>query len=431
MKACIYTLGCKVNAYESEYVRSILENSGYEIVNFGDESDVVIINTCSVTNNSDSKSKKMIHQAVKNYPKACIVAMGCFIEANHNIEIDGINILLGNKDKSKLLELLDDYFQKKEQIRDFYTYEKLGEKFENMEISSFKGKTRAFVKIQDGCQNFCTYCIIPYVRGKCRSKNKDEVIKEITNLVNNGYKEIVLTGIHTGNYGIDLDTNFANLLEEIIKIPNLYRIRISSIEITELNDKVLSILKKSKIIADHLHIPLQAGSNHILKLMNRKYDLDYYRNKVNKIRNIRPDISISTDIIVGFPGETKEDFDSTLEFSKEIGFSKIHVFPYSPRKNTPAASFKNQIDGIEKKRRAHELIELSKKLEEDYMKKNKGRSLECLIEESDGEYSYGHTSNYLHVKIKGKYKSEEILDVEIEEISYPYVLANVKQKQEI
>ena len=426
MKACIYTLGCKVNAYESEYVRSVLEDKGYEIVDFGQESDIVIINTCSVTNNSDSKSRKMINQAIKNYPESCIVAMGCFIEANHDIEIDGVDILLGNKDKSKLLELLDEYFEKKEQIRKFYTYEKLGEIFENMEISTFKGKTRAFVKIQDGCENFCTYCIIPYVRGKCRSKDKNEILKEIKTLVDNGYKEIVLTGIHTGNYGVDLDTNFASLLEEIIEIPNLYRIRISSIEITELNEKVLNILKNSKIIADHLHIPLQAGSNHVLKLMNRKYDLDYFRNKINEIRSIRGEISISTDIIVGFPGETKEDFESTLEFSKEIEFSKIHVFPYSPRKNTPAANFKNQVDGKEKKRRAHELIELSKKLEEDYMKKNIKKTLECLIEESDDEYSYGHTSNYLHVKIKGKYESEEIIDVEIEDVNYPYVLAKEK-----
>ena len=431
MKACIYTLGCKVNAYESEYVRSILEDNGYEVVNFGDKSDIVIINTCSVTNNSDSKSRKMINQAIKNYPNACIVAMGCFIEANHDIEIDGVDILLGNKDKSKLVELLYKYFEKKEQIRNFYTYEKLGEVFENMEISTFKGKTRAFVKIQDGCENFCTYCIIPYVRGKCRSKDKNEVLKEIKTLVENGYKEVVLTGIHTGNYGVDLNTNFASLLEEIIEIPNLYRIRISSIEITELNDKVLDILKNSKIIADHLHIPLQAGSDHVLKLMNRKYDLDYFREKIKEIRSIREEISISTDVIVGFPGETKEDFQSTLDFSKEIGFSKIHVFPYSPRKNTPAASFKNQIDGIEKKRRAHELIELSKTLEEDYMKKNIGKTLECLIEESDEEYSYGHTSNYLHVKIKGKYESEEIKDVEIEDINYPYVLASAKQKHEI
>lgn len=426
MKACIYTLGCKVNAYESEYVRSILEDNGYEIVDFGEKSDVVIINTCSVTNNSDSKSRKMINHAIKNYPNACIIAMGCFIEANHDIEIDGVDILLGNKDKSKLPELIDEHFEKEEQIRKFYTYEKLGEVFENMEISTFKGKTRAFIKIQDGCENFCTYCIIPYVRGKCRSKDKNEVLKEIKTLVDNGYKEIVLTGIHTGNYGVDLDTNFANLLEEIIEIPNLYRIRISSIEITELNDKVLSILKDSKIIADHLHIPLQAGSNHVLKLMNRKYDLDYFRKKINEIRSIRPEISISTDVIVGFPGETKEDFASTLEFCKEIEFSKIHVFPYSPRKNTPASSFKDQIDGIEKKRRAHELIELSKKLEEDYMNKNVSRTLECLIEENDDEYSYGHTSNYLHVKIKGKYKSEEIIDVVIEDIDYPYVLAKEK-----
>ena len=191
MKACIYTLGCKVNAYESEFVRSLLVEEGYEIVPFGEDSDVVIINTCSVTNNSDSKSKKMIHQAIRNYPNACIVAMGCFLEANHDIQLEGVDILLGNKDKSKIVELLQQYFETHQEIRNFYDYSALGEVFENMEISSFEGKTRAFVKIQDGCENFCTYCIIPYVRGKCRSKEMSQVLTEITNLVQNGYKEIV------------------------------------------------------------------------------------------------------------------------------------------------------------------------------------------------------------------------------------------------
>lgn len=425
MRACIYTLGCKVNAYESEYMMSILEDNAYEIVEFGCESDVVIINTCSVTNNSDSKSRKMINHAIKLYPNACIVACGCFIEANHDFEIDGVDILLGNKDKSKLIDLLNEYFENKKVIKDFYSYDKLGEVFENMEISSFKGKTRAFVKIQDGCENFCTYCIIPYVRGKCRSKDMNEVVREITTLVNNGYKEIVLTGIHTGNYGVDLNLDFATLLERIIKIDNLYRIRISSIEITELNDRVLNILKSSKIIANHLHIPLQAGSNHVLKLMNRKYDLDYYREKINEIRNIREDISISTDIIVGFPKEDIDDFNSTLAFSKEMKFSKIHVFPYSPRKNTPAAKFEGQITSVEKKRRAHELIELSHKLETNYMTRQIGKKFECLIEESDDNYSYGHTSNYLYVKVLGKYNSLDIVNVMIDSVEYPYVVGRV------
>ena len=329
MKVGIYTLGCKVNTYESEYVASLLEEHEYTVTSFDDVCDIYIINTCTVTNQSDSKSRKIIHQAIRKNPNACIVAMGCFIEASKDIQIDGVDIYIGNKDKSKIVSLIEEWFQNRKVIRDLYP--NLGLEFEDMEITKIKDHTRAFVKIQDGCENFCTYCIIPYVRGKCRSKKKETVISEVTNLVKNGYKEIVLTGIHTGNYGADLDYDFASLLEELIQIEGLKRLRISSIEITELNDRVLSIIEKSSIICDHLHIPLQAGSNHVLKMMNRKYDLAYYQEKIEKIRKIRPDISISTDIIVGFPGETEEDFESTLAFSKQIKFSKIHAFPYSLR----------------------------------------------------------------------------------------------------
>lgn len=427
VKASIATLGCKVNAYESEYVISVLKEHGYEIVPFGENCDVVIVNTCSVTNQSDAKSRKMIHQAIHKNPDACVVAMGCFVEANKDLSLPGVDVILGNKDKSKIAELVEEYFQKKDTVCRLYS--DLGETFENMEISRFEGKTRAFVKIQDGCENYCTYCIIPYVRGKCRSKPMEQVIQEITRLVSNGYQEIVLTGIHTGNYGVDLDTNFASLLKRIVAIPGLLRVRISSIEITELTDEVLAILKDSKIVADHLHIPLQAGSDTVLKAMNRKYDLDYFSQKISSIRHIRPTISLSTDIIVGFPGESEEDFQHTLAFAKEQKFSKIHVFPYSPRKNTPAAQFPHQIDGREKKRRAHELIHLSEELEKDYMKSNIGRKMHLLIETSEDGYSYGHTSNYLHGKIVGEYPSETNILVKVVGVVYPYVMVE-KQEEE-
>ena len=368
-----------------------------------------------------SKSKKMIHQVVKRYPDACIVAMGCFIEANHDIEIDGVDIFLGNKDKSKLVLLLEEYFEKREKLRRFYSYDDLGKEFENMEIHGFGGKTRAFVKIQDGCENFCTYCIIPYVRGKCRSKKFEQVLEEIEGLVQNGYKEIVLTGIHTGNYGVDLNCDFATLLAEIVKIEGLMRVRISSIEITELNEKVLEILSSSKVIANHLHIPLQAGSNEVLKLMNRKYDLNYFKNKIDVIRSIRPNISISTDVIVGFPGETDSYFENTLTFCQEIKFSKIHVFPYSIRKNTPASKFPNQVDGAVKKNRARRLIALSEELEKEYMEANVGRSTDVLIENNDGIYSYGHTSNFLQVRLTGIYQSEDVVSVQLTRVDYPYI----------
>ena len=422
MKVGIYTLGCKVNTYESEYVASLLEENNYTITTFDDMCDIYIVNTCTVTNQSDSKSKKIINQAIRRNPNACIVAMGCFIEANKDIKIDGVDIYIGNKDKSKIVELLKVWFENRNEIRNLYP--DLGNGFENMEIKRIKNHTRAFVKIQDGCENFCTYCIIPYVRGKCRSKDINIVSDEVKTLVSNGYQEIVLTGIHTGNYGADLEYKFSDLLKELVKIDGLNRLRISSIEITELDDDVLELLKDYSIICDHLHIPLQAGSNHILKMMNRKYDLAYFQKKIEKIRELRPDISISTDIIVGFPGETEEDFNSTLAFSKQMAFSKIHAFPYSLRHGTAASKFPNHLDGSIKKKRNNELIKLSEKLEEEYMNKFKNKEVEVLIEKSIDGYSYGHTSNYLLVKIKEEYKPNNFVKVKINEISYPYCIAS-------
>lgn len=419
MKVGIYTLGCKVNSYESEYVANLFKEKGYEIVDFNTVADIYIINTCTVTNGSDSKSRKIIREAIRNNPNACIVAMGCFVESSKDNLIDGINICIGNKDKSKIVELVEEYNKKNKNINHIVP---LDNEFEDMYINKFGNRTRAFVKIQDGCENYCTYCIIPHVRGKCRSKKLETVINEIQALVNNGYKEIVLTGIHTGSYGIDLNVSFASLLKEIIKIPNLYRLRISSIEVTELNSDVLEVLKNSKIICNHLHIPLQAGSNEILKLMNRKYDLDFFNKKLEEIRKLRKDINITTDIIVGFPGETEELFKQTLENSKKFGFSKIHVFPYSERKNTPAVKFKNKVSEIDKKDRVKRLINLSEELEKEYMKKFINKDVEVLIETNSDGYSIGHTSNYLLVKIKGNYKQEEIVNVKIKDISYPYVI---------
>ena len=420
MKVGIYTLGCKVNSYESEYVASLFKEKNYEISDFNDICDIYIINTCTVTNQSDSKSRKIIREAIRRNSEAIIVAMGCFVESNKDKLPEGIDIIIGNKDKSKVVELVEEYLENKTPIN--ILSDDLGLDFEDMEINSFGSKTRAFVKIQDGCENYCTYCIIPSVRGKCRSKDKDKVIEEVTNLVNNGYKEIVLTGIHTGHYGVDLDTSFADLLKELVKIPNLYRLRISSIETTELNDEVLDVLKNSNIICNHLHVPLQAGSNEILKLMNRKYDMDYFINKIEEIRSIRPDIAISTDIIVGFPGETEELFQETLNNSRRIGFSKIHVFPYSVRNNTPAAKFKNQVDGNIKKDRVKRLISLSEELEEEYMKKFISKKLDVLIERYEDGYSIGHTSNFLLVKINKEYKQEDIVETEIIKVEYPYVI---------
>ena len=410
MKACVYTLGCKVNTYESEYIMLKLIEAGYEVVNDLDENcDVYIINTCTVTNTADIKSRKIINRIKRNNPNACIVALGCYVE-DHPDEFNDIDIYVGNKDKSKIVELLDLYFTNKEPIR------RVGlnkEKFEDMYITDFKNRCRAFVKVQDGCENFCSYCIIPYVRGKCRSKDLDTVVREVTALVNKGFKEIVLTGIHTGNYGVDLDTNFATLLKELVKKDGLKRLRISSIEVTELNSDVLEVIKNSNIIVDHLHIPLQAGSDKILKLMNRKYDLKYFEDKLKEIREIRPNISITTDIIVGFPKESEEDFLETIENARKFGFSKIHVFPYSDRKGTVASTMDGHIDGNIKKERARRLLEVSHELEREYANKFIDKTLEVLFEEVKDGVSIGHTSNYLKVKVKAVIPSNTFKNVKI------------------
>ena len=419
--AGILTLGCKVNTYESEYVINKLKENNYEIKSFNDICDVYIINTCTVTNTSDSKSKKMINNAIKKNPDACVVAMGCFIEANKDYQIEGLDITIGNKDKSKIIELLDEYFEKKETLNRLYKEEKTT--FEDMYITDFPGRTRAFVKVQDGCENFCSYCIIPFVRGKCRSKELDKVVSEITDLTNNGYQEVVLTGIHTGNYGVDLNTNFAKLLKELVKIEKLKRLRISSIEITELTDEVLEVIKDNKVIVDHMHIPLQAGSDEILKLMNRKYDLNYFFNKIKEIRTIRPEISITTDVIVGFPGETEELFQKTINTCKELELTKMHVFPYSIRKGTVAETLPNHLDQSIKKDRARRLLEVSKELEKNYFNKYIGKEVEVLIEETKDGYSYGHTGNYLYVKINKELEHNTFVQVKVTKIDYPYCLA--------
>ena len=271
----------------------------------------------------------------------------------------------------------------------------------------------------------CSYCIIPFVRGKCRSKEFSKVLEEITSLVNNNYQEIVLTGIHTGNYGVDLDTNFATLLKEIVKIKGLKRLRISSIEITELTDDVLEILKNEKVIVNHLHIPLQAGSDEILKAMNRKYDLDYFFKKIEKIRKIRPNIAISTDVIVGFPGENEELFQKTMATCKKLAFSKIHVFPFSERKMTKACLLPNKVDSNIKKENARRLLLLSKELEIAYMEKFLNKEVEVLIEEIKDGFSYGHTGEFLHVKINKDLQRNTFVKVRIISISYPYCIGEV------
>lgn len=416
-------LGCKVNTYENEYIISSFRDKGYIIVDDNNDADIYIINTCSVTNQSDAKSRKVINRIAREHPNSCIVVMGCFIEANKDYTNPNVNVIIGNKDKNKVLELVEEYFKNRENKK--LLYEDFDSEFEDMLITNMESRTRAFVKIQDGCENFCSYCIIPYTRGKCRSKKKEIVLKEINTLVNNSYKEVVLTGIHTGHYGENSETTFADLLSEIVKIKDLQRLRISSIEITELNEDVLNILKNNKKIVSHLHIPLQAGSNPILKSMNRKYDLDYFFNKIDEIRSIRPDISITTDVIVGFPGETDEMFEETINTCKKVKFTKMHVFPYSRRKGTVADTYPNQIDERIKKERVKRLLEVSSELEKEFIDNFINKEVEVLIETNDNNISVGHTGNYIKVEINKYIEKNTLINVIIKERKDNYLIGEV------
>ena len=416
MKYKIYTLGCKVNEYESEVMASLLENHGYEK---SDSPDVVIINTCTVTNTADSKSRKLIRKVRKEYPNSIVIAAGCMIQNKKDENIDA-DILIGNKHKSEIISYLNDYKRKK--IFDVDDMENAP--FENMRLNNFD-LTRAYIKIQDGCDNYCAFCIIPYVRGHVRCKKKDDVLSEAKTLVENGHKEIVLTGIHTGNYH-DGSYDFADLLSDLVKIDGLERLRISSVEITELNDKVLDVIKNSNVLVDHMHIPLQSGSDRILKIMNRKYDKKYFINKIDSIRKIRPNISISTDVIVGFPTESDEEFMETIDTIKKISFSKLHVFPYSDRDGTAASKMNGKIVGSLKKDRTRKLIDLSKELEENYMKKFLNKTMTFIPEVYKDGYIIGHTGNYLLVKAIGDKESiGSEVTVSLKKIDYPYMISEV------
>lgn len=405
MKFNIVTFGCKVNQYESNMMKERMLSSNFFYVENISEANIIVVNTCSVTNVADKKCLKMIRRIKREYPNSILVVAGCSSQNKQEIyENLDIDILIGNKDKSKIDILLKEYIKNHKRYVKFYNDRKLD--FEDMLISDYN-HIRAFIKIEDGCDNFCSYCIIPYVRGSVRSKNFETVIKEAKLLTQKGHKEIVLTGIHTGHY-MDNDYDLTDLINELSKIEDLLRIRISSIEITELNDKFLNMLSTNKKVCDHLHIPLQAGSDEILKKMNRKYDLKYYEEKIKKIRMIRPDISITTDIIVGFPYETDELFNETLEFSRKMNFSKIHVFPYSIRLGTSAANMPNQVDESIKKERVKKLMDLSEIMEKEYYNKFVGKELDILVEECDNNVSVGHSSNYLMIRLNEKLEVGQI-----------------------
>lgn len=413
MKFTILTLGCKVNSYESDLMREKMEFENYLYVNLNDNPDIIVINTCSVTNQSDAKSRHLIRQTRKMLPESLIIAVGCSSQ-NHKEELldVGANVVLGTKDKSLIVSYVNEYLKdKKDRVQ---IYDMSDVEFEPMYVSNESDKTRAFVKIQDGCNNFCSYCIIPYMRGNIRSKDFDEAVREINTLVANGHKEIVLTGIHTGSYGYGENHDLVDLIREISKNENLLRVRISSIEITELNDKFLEELKNNPKICNHLHIPLQSGSDKILSLMNRKYNTKYYYDKINKIRSIRKDISITTDLIVGFPYENESDFMDTFEFLKRVNFTKIHTFPFSLRNGTKAEEMKDGfVNDIVKKERVHKVIELSDKLENAYYSSFVGKNLQVIVESSKENDTVGHADNYILVHIEDPIPSGTVINVKI------------------
>ncbi len=408
MKVVVETLGCKVNAYESELIKEMFLNNKDEIIDDKTLADVIVINTCTVTNQADSKGRKLIRQARRDNENAILIVCGCMTQNHEDIDIDA-DIILGNKDKSKILDLIDEFKKNKKQIRLFYDLRNVS--FEDMKITHFEHKTRGFVKIQDGCNNFCSYCIIPFVRGNIRSKNIDVAYDEIKCLVDNGYQEIVLTGIHTGSYGVGENFDLVDLIRKISTLDGLKRIRISSIEITELNDKFMEEFKNNLKICSHLHVPIQSGSDHVLKNMNRKYDIAYFKEKTNLIKSLREDVNLTTDLIVGFPEETDEDFNTTKQNLIDIGFSKIHTFPYSIRRGTKASMMK-QVNDTVKKNRTHEILELSDRLENAYYQKYIGKIVTVLVEDN---YS-GFTSNYIKVHFDEFQENNTFVDCLITEV---------------
>ena len=416
MKFKITTLGCKVNIYESEAVSFDLISRGYILVD--KNPDVQIINTCTVTSVSDAKSRKMIRSLIRENPKAITVVMGCYsqLDSKNVLEMDGVDIVIGTNQRMQIAELVEQYkmmHQKINVVRDSKEYTS----FEEMKLMKLSKHTRGFIKIQDGCENFCTYCAIPYSRGPIKSRNPESIIDEIKELVKQGVKEIVLTGINTGTYGKDLgNINLAKLLDLIIEnVKDLYRIRLSSIELMEITDELLDTIKKHGYkIAQHFHIPLQSGCDETLKRMNRKYLMKDYFEKIGKIRYMFPNASITTDCLAGFVGETEEEFNTTYQNIKKIGFMECHIFPYSMRPNTKAYDMEGHLNPTIIKKRANALIKLSNELKKEYLESKIGVIKEVLFEQNKNGHWYGHTSDYIDVYIDSKENLEnEIRNVKL------------------
>jgi threonylcarbamoyladenosine tRNA methylthiotransferase MtaB len=403
-----HTLGCKVNFYDTEAIWQLFKNDGYEQVDFEQTADVYVINTCTVTNTGDKKSRQMIRRAIRRNPEAIVAVTGCYAQTSpaEILAIPGVDMVIGTQDRDKIIPLVKQFEQDRQPINAVRNIMKTRQ-FEELDVPDFADRTRAFLKIQEGCNNFCTFCIIPWSRGLMRSREPESVIKQASTLVKAGYQEIVLTGIHTGGYGEDIeDYSLAKLLWDLDKVEGLKRIRISSIEASQITDEVLEVLQKSDKMCRHLHIPLQAGDDDVLARMRRKYTTAEFAHKIERIQAIMPDVAITTDVIVGFPGETEEMFRNGVRFMEQMKFSEMHVFPYSKRTGTPAARMTDQVDEEIKNERVHELIDLSEKMQLAYAQKFVGQVLEVIPERTykgapDSGLLMGYSDNYLQLVFEG------------------------------
>lgn len=419
-----HTLGCKVNHYETEAIWQLFKEADYERVDFETNADVFVINTCTVTNTGDKKSRQIIRRAIRKNPDAVVCVTGCYAQTSSAeiMEIPGVDVVVGTQDRHKLLDYIDEFQKERQPINGVGNIMKK-RKYEELDVPYFTDRTRASLKIQEGCNNFCTFCIIPWARGLMRSRDPEKVVEQATTLVNAGYKEIVLTGIHTGGYGQDLKNyNLAQLLRDLDQVDGLERIRISSIEASQLTDEVIDVLERSNKIVRHLHVPLQSGSDTVLKRMRRKYTMEHFSERIIKLHEALPDVAITSDVIVGFPGETEEEFQETYDFIVKHKFSELHVFPYSSRIGTPAARMDDQIDEEIKNERVHKLIALSDQLAKEYASKFEDEVLEVIPEEKGEKPNtlVGYADNYMKVEFEG---SEDligqIIKVKIQKADYP------------
>ncbi|MBV6683872.1 tRNA (N(6)-L-threonylcarbamoyladenosine(37)-C(2))-methylthiotransferase MtaB [Rossellomorea sp. RS05] len=419
-----HTLGCKVNHYETEAIWQLFKEEGYDRVEYDSISDVYVINTCTVTNTGDKKSRQVIRRAIRKNPDAVICVTGCYAQTSpaEIMAIPGVDIVVGTQDRRKMLTYIDEYKKERQPINGVTNIMK-NRVYEELDVPAFTDRTRASLKIQEGCNNFCTFCIIPWARGLMRSRDPEEVIHQAQQLVDAGYKEIVLTGIHTGGYGEDMkDYNLAMLLTDLEKkVKGLKRIRISSIEASQLTDEVIDVIDRSNMVVRHLHIPLQSGSNTVLKRMRRKYTMEFFAERLEKLKKALPGLAVTSDVIVGFPGESEEEFMETYNFIKDQKFSELHVFPYSQRTGTPAARMDDQIDEEVKNERVHRLINLSDQLAKEYASRFENEVLEVIPEEQvDGDLYVGYTDNYLKVIFPAREEMiGKLVKVKITKAGYP------------